>query len=268
MDSAQQLRIHSQRLAQSPNMDLECVVLDDGVRPDGRHQLVLGDQRAFSLGEHGQKVKRLATDGNRSAVIQQLTKWLQGEPANAVFPTIHHKCLRYGAMSPDNCADGDICACAPRISGKFQGDLSAKPRTRCAHVHRVRIAEFSVSPASGLGGHSIENASPGRANAARSDLFFRLVAWLTLNPAGERLAPQALIRRDRFGRTHRSLRQSCEGRRQTRLKETKMPMSTRSLLMATAVLAASWVFAPAAWAGCGVNATALKKHASWTSQDN
>ena len=44
-----------------------------------------------------------------------------------------------------------------------------------------------------------------------------------------------------------------------------MPMSTRSLLMATAVLAASWVFAPAAWAGCGVNAPALKKHASWTS---
>ena len=44
-----------------------------------------------------------------------------------------------------------------------------------------------------------------------------------------------------------------------------MAMSTRSLLMATAVLAASSVFAPAAWAGCGVNAATLKKHASWSS---
>ena len=47
-----------------------------------------------------------------------------------------------------------------------------------------------------------------------------------------------------------------------------MAMSTRSLLMATAVLAASSVFASAAWAGCGADATALKKHASWTGQDN
>ncbi len=47
-----------------------------------------------------------------------------------------------------------------------------------------------------------------------------------------------------------------------------MPMSTRSLLMATAVLTASWAFAPAAWAGCGVNAATLKKHASWTSDSS
>jgi hypothetical protein len=49
-----------------------------------------------------------------------------------------------------------------------------------------------------------------------------------------------------------------------------MAMSTRSLLMATALLAATSAFAPAAWAGCGVNATMLKKHASWSSdgQDN
>src|ERR1043165_1576809 len=45
-------------------------------------------------------------------------------------------------------------------------------------------------------------------------------------------------------------------------------MSTRSLLMATAILAASSLFAPAAWAGCGVNATVLKKHASWTSSED
>jgi hypothetical protein len=56
-----------------------------------------------------------------------------------------------------------------------------------------------------------------------------------------------------------------KGRRQSRLKETKMKISTRSMLMAAAVLAAASVFAPAAWAGCGVKATALKKHASWTS---
>ena len=49
-----------------------------------------------------------------------------------------------------------------------------------------------------------------------------------------------------------------------------MAISTRSLLMATALLAATSAFAPAAWAGCGVNAAMLKKHASWTSegQDN
>src|SRR5258706_9031328 len=44
-----------------------------------------------------------------------------------------------------------------------------------------------------------------------------------------------------------------------------MAISTRSLLMSTAVFAASSVFAPAAWAGCGVNTATLKKHASWTS---
>lgn len=44
-----------------------------------------------------------------------------------------------------------------------------------------------------------------------------------------------------------------------------MAISPRSLLMATAILAATSAFAPAAWAGCGLNATLLKKHASWTS---
>jgi hypothetical protein len=49
-----------------------------------------------------------------------------------------------------------------------------------------------------------------------------------------------------------------------------MAMSTRSLLMATALLAATSALAPAAWAGCGVNAAMLKKHASWSNdgQDN
>ena len=49
-----------------------------------------------------------------------------------------------------------------------------------------------------------------------------------------------------------------------------MAISTRTLLMATALLAATSAFAPAAWAGCGVNAAMLKKHASWSSngQDN
>jgi hypothetical protein len=51
------------------------------------------------------------------------------------------------------------------------------------------------------------------------------------------------------------------------LKETDMAMMTRKFLMATAVLAAASAFAPAAWAGCGVNAETLKKHASWTGQD-
>jgi len=46
-----------------------------------------------------------------------------------------------------------------------------------------------------------------------------------------------------------------------------MAMIFRKLLMATAILTAASTFAPAAWAGCGVNATTLKKHASWTSQD-
>ena len=45
-----------------------------------------------------------------------------------------------------------------------------------------------------------------------------------------------------------------------------MPM--RNLLMASALVAASSLFAPAAWAGCGVNATVLKKHASWDGSDN
>jgi hypothetical protein len=43
-----------------------------------------------------------------------------------------------------------------------------------------------------------------------------------------------------------------------------MPISIRSLLMATTLMAAASAFAPAAWAGCGVNAAMLKKHASWT----
>jgi hypothetical protein len=46
-----------------------------------------------------------------------------------------------------------------------------------------------------------------------------------------------------------------------------MARITRKLALAAAVLAAASAFAPAAWAGCGVNATALKKHASWTGQD-
>ena len=49
-----------------------------------------------------------------------------------------------------------------------------------------------------------------------------------------------------------------------------MAISIRRLLMATVLLTATSAFAPAAWAGCGVNAAMLKKHASWTSegQDN
>jgi hypothetical protein len=47
-----------------------------------------------------------------------------------------------------------------------------------------------------------------------------------------------------------------------------MAMTLRKLLVATIALAAASAFAPAAWAGCGVDATALKKHASWTGQDN
>ncbi len=44
-----------------------------------------------------------------------------------------------------------------------------------------------------------------------------------------------------------------------------MAKLVRSLFVATAALAAASAFAPAAWAGCGVNAETLKKHASWTS---
>jgi len=44
-----------------------------------------------------------------------------------------------------------------------------------------------------------------------------------------------------------------------------MTMSTRSLLMVSALVAATSALAPAAWAGCGLNAGLLKKHASWTS---
>ena len=49
-----------------------------------------------------------------------------------------------------------------------------------------------------------------------------------------------------------------------------MAISIRKLMMATALVAATSAFAPAAWAGCGLDATILKKHASWTSggQDN
>ena len=44
-----------------------------------------------------------------------------------------------------------------------------------------------------------------------------------------------------------------------------MAKLARSLFVATAALAAASAFAPAAWAGCGVNAETLKKHASFTS---
>ena len=47
-----------------------------------------------------------------------------------------------------------------------------------------------------------------------------------------------------------------------------MTRTARKLLMATAVLAAASTVAPAAWAGCGVNAATLKKHASWTTEDS
>lgn len=44
-----------------------------------------------------------------------------------------------------------------------------------------------------------------------------------------------------------------------------MKRFTRNFLMTAAVLTAVSVFAPAAWAGCGVDAAVLKQHASWTS---
>ena len=44
-----------------------------------------------------------------------------------------------------------------------------------------------------------------------------------------------------------------------------MAKLTRSMFVATATLVAASAFAPAAWAGCGINAEPLKKHASWMS---
>ena len=44
-----------------------------------------------------------------------------------------------------------------------------------------------------------------------------------------------------------------------------MTKLNRSLFIAAAAFAAASAFAPAAWAGCGINADTLKKHASWTS---
>ena len=43
-------------------MGLDGVLLDGDVRPDRRHQFVLGDQRALRLGQHRQNGQRLALD--------------------------------------------------------------------------------------------------------------------------------------------------------------------------------------------------------------
>ena len=112
------------------------------------------------------------------------------------------------------------------------------------------------------------NCSPGRAIAARTDGVFRLVAWLAPNwrsragLSGTRaltvtasVAPSAVY----VSRVKAGIGAS---------KETKMTKLTRSLFIAAATLAAVSTFAPAAWAGCGVNMTALKKHASWTASEN
>lgn len=46
-----------------------------------------------------------------------------------------------------------------------------------------------------------------------------------------------------------------------------MKKLARSLVMTAALLAVTSALAPAAWAGCGVDAAILKKHASWTSDN-
>jgi hypothetical protein len=47
-----------------------------------------------------------------------------------------------------------------------------------------------------------------------------------------------------------------------------MALFMRKFLMATAVLAAASALAPAAWAGCGVDAASLKKHTACTGQED
>ena len=144
------------------------------------------------------------------------------------------------------------------------------PRIRCFLVLRVWAVEFSVSPASDLGGHDIGNASPGRANATRSDLLSRLVAPTIPGPTGEGWVPPALASTVTVPVTPTAVYVSSMKAGVGAPKETKMAMFTRSLLIATVALAATSAFAPAAWAGCGVDTAILKKHASWTTdgQDN
>ena len=88
MDRAQQFGIRAQRLAQGGDMNLYRVVLDDGLGPDGRHQFVLGDQRAFGLGEDGKQFERLAPDGTGTPAS---SSWRNGFSVN--------RPIRYSGLS-------------------------------------------------------------------------------------------------------------------------------------------------------------------------
>ena len=65
--------VRPKSLAQGGHVHLERVLLDDRGRPDARHELILGDQRADRRGQNFENVERPATDWNRHSVCAQFT---------------------------------------------------------------------------------------------------------------------------------------------------------------------------------------------------
>jgi hypothetical protein len=67
----QHTSVGSQRLANSGDVDLKRVVLDDGPRPDAFHELVLGDELARRANEDFQDFERSASDWDRNPTRPQ-----------------------------------------------------------------------------------------------------------------------------------------------------------------------------------------------------
>src|SRR5579859_8011883 len=125
-------------------MGLYGIVLDDDLGPNRRHQLILGNQRAFRLGEHGQQIERLAPNGDRNTAIQQLAKRLQGEPADLVIQPVH----QIAPDAPTSLAKGryrySSTLALPGFFRKLSGRI--KPRTK----DQTRLAWNNLSAGSAI----------------------------------------------------------------------------------------------------------------------
>ena len=87
----------AQRSSKRRDIDLEIALFDNGVGPNARRQLVLGDQLSRSLDQRSQDLEGAATETNeRFTFQQQVSRWMEAERAKRLVGGLHSLgALRY-----------------------------------------------------------------------------------------------------------------------------------------------------------------------------
>jgi hypothetical protein len=92
-----QIAVRTESGAQSRDLPLEIVFLDNPIRPHARHQRILGNHRSVRLEQHHQHVKSATAELDRPAIGDQLAAMRQHEETPERDP---HRCFGTGMHQP------------------------------------------------------------------------------------------------------------------------------------------------------------------------